>query len=81
MNSETISIRKEVRQECLLSLLLFNIYYEAILLDSLVGNKGELEIIGAKKNNIRNADDNGLFTHNIDDYLEVPSLMQRIIQE
>ena len=46
-----------VRQECLLSPILFNIFLERIMTDALEGHKGSVSIGGRTITNLRFADD------------------------
>jgi len=55
--SERFSVKKEVRQGCVLSPYLFNILAEMVMRETLDGFQGGLQIAGRTITNIRYADD------------------------
>lgn len=65
--TEEIEIRRGVRQGCILSPLLFNLYSEAILKETLEEESVGLVINGEVVNNMRYADDTVLLTSNLRD--------------
>lgn len=78
--SDEMEIKRGVRQGCVLSPLLFNVYSEAIFQETLTllmitgGEKG-ITINGEKVNNFRYADDTVLITDNVRD---LQTLLQRL---
>lgn len=73
--SERCSIRKGVRQGCVLSPLLYNIYSEAVMRRTLEGWKEEVKISGRRISNLRFADDTLLIANNSE---ELQELIRRV---
>lgn len=63
--TEEIKISREVRQGCILSPILFNLYSEYIFRESLDEMEEGIPINGVKLNNIRYADDTIVFADSI----------------
>lgn len=66
-NTEEIEIRRGVRQGCVLSPMLFNLYSEEIMKRALDDETKGLKINGVPINNIRYADDTILMAANLND--------------
>lgn len=73
--TEEIDIMRGVRQGCILSPQLFNIYAEAIFAEALENAEEGIVVNGHSLNNIRYADDTILLASNFDD---LQSLLQRV---
>ena len=73
--TDTVKIMRGVRQGCVLSPLLFNMYAEAIFTEALENSNEGILVNGVRINNIRYADDTVLITS---DLLEMQSLLDRI---
>lgn len=65
--SNNVQIRKGVRQGCVLSPLLFNLYSEAVFREALEEKEIGIKVNGMWINNIRYADDTVLITDNMQD--------------
>ncbi|KAL1448667.1 hypothetical protein WDU94_003512 [Cyamophila willieti] len=74
--SEEVSIRRGVRQGCVISPLLFNLYSEEIFKEALRETTGGIQVEGTIINNIRYADDTVIFAKDIN---ELQNLMNRIV--
>ena len=75
-STEEVRIRRGVRQGCVLSPLLFNIYYEYIFRDALEGMEVGILLNGERINNLRYADETVVFTDSLDD---LQNLMERLV--
>lgn len=75
--TDTIQIKKGVRQGCVLSPLLFNIYSETIFKEALNETSGGIKVNGKIINNIRYADDTVIITSNPNDLQQI---MDNIVQ-
>lgn len=73
--SENIEIQRGVRQGCILSPLLFNVYSETIFEEALAEGDEGIKINGQQFNNFRYADDTVVTTDSIED---LQNLLQRI---
>ena len=65
--TENLDIRRGVRQGCILSPLLFNVYSETIFHEALADRTEGININGEIINNIRYADDSVLLAENAED--------------
>ena len=74
VQTEDIEIRRGVRQGCILSPLLFNLYSEAIMREALYEEQAGVLVNGMPVSNIRYADDTVLLAENAND-------LQRIVQK
>lgn len=75
--SESILIKKGVRQGCILSPLLFNLYSEAIFRESLDENIGGVVINGRRVTNLRYADDTVIMATNA---TELQRMVDRLVE-
>lgn len=75
--TDPIEIRREVRQGCILSPILFNLYSEYIFREALNEIEEGISINGTRLNNLRYADDTIVFTDSIKG---LQLLMDRIIE-
>lgn len=75
--TEDIKIKKGVRQGCVLSSILFNIYSEQIFQEALEDIDAGIKINGENINNIRYADDTAVFADSLENLQE---LMTRITE-
>ena len=76
-NTDYFQVEKGVRKGCILSPLLFNIYAEKIIRDSLAGFVAGVKIGGRSISNLRYADDTSLLTSTEQDMKE---LIQQVKQ-
>lgn len=76
-NTDDILIKKGVRQGCVLSPLLFNLYSEAIFKEALEEDVGGIKINGTTINNIRYADDTLIMANNL---IELQHMMDNVVQ-
>lgn len=79
--TENIEIRKGVRQGCILSPLLFNIYSEQIFKKALEEEDGGIKMNGEVINNIRYADDTVVLANSLDELRYLMERVQRISEE
>lgn len=63
--TDEVNIRRGVRQGCILSPLIFNLYSEEIFNEALEGEEHGILVNGERLNNIRYADDTVVFADNI----------------
>lgn len=75
--SEEIEIKRGVRQGCVLSPLLFNIYSEEIIKEALEEKTAGIRINGIPINNLRYADDTVLVAESA---IELQDLLDRIVE-
>ena len=75
--SDEVAVRKGVRQGCVLSPLLFNIYSEAVFREALESVEDGIKINGTLINNIRFADDTVVLAGNI---LHLQNMMDCIVE-
>ena len=79
MNNSLVQIGKGVRQGCILSPCLFNVYAEYILRNAgLEEAQAGIKIAGRNINNLRNADDTTVMTENKE---ELKSLLMKVKEE
>ncbi|XP_071653567.1 uncharacterized protein [Temnothorax longispinosus] len=81
--SQTNSIRiaKGVRQECILSPLLFNIYVERIFRLALEEQAAGIKVNGIPINNLRYADDTAILAENIQDLQTILNAINKVGKE
>lgn len=79
--NESIKIMKGVRQGCVLSPLLFNLYSETIFQQALEDIGRGIKINGKVLNNIRFADDTVVMANNIDDLQLLVDRIQEVSSE
>lgn len=65
--TKAVEIKRGVRQGCVLSPLLFNLYSEEIFAKALENNAGGIRVNGIRLNNLRYADDAVLLAENMQD--------------
>lgn len=73
--STFIQIRREMRQGCMLSLLLFNLY--SIFQEALVDETAGIKVNEVWVNNIRYADDAVLIADNINDLQNLLNVVEK----
>lgn len=74
--TEDIAIKRGVRQGCILSPLLFNLYSEAIFKEACLDSPEGIKVNGIVMNNIRYADDTVLMANSIED---LQSVLDRVV--
>ena len=79
MEQDWFHIRKGVRQGCILSLCLFNLYAEYIMQNARLDEaQAGIKIVGRNINNLRYADDTILMSENKE---ELKSLLMKVKEE
>lgn len=71
LSTDTFNVCKGVRQGCILSPILFNIYVEKIFQMALEGESGGIKINGVPINNIRYADDTAILAPTLEDLQQI----------
>jgi exonuclease III len=79
--TEAFKIRKGVRQGCILSPMLFNMYLERIFQIALEGSEIGLKVNGLPISNLRYADDTALLAESIEDLQELVNRIDTIGRE
>lgn len=79
--SEKCRIRKGVRQGCVLSPLLYNIYSEVVMRRTLENWNGGVKICGRRVSNLRFADDTLLIANNPEELLEFLRRLEEVSRE
>lgn len=79
--TEEIEIKRGVRQGCILSPLLFNLYSEAIFKEALSEDPKGIVVNGKPINNIRYADDTVILAENIEDLQSMVNRTNQISEE
>uniref|UniRef100_A0A8D8SJ40 Craniofacial development protein 2 n=2 Tax=Cacopsylla melanoneura TaxID=428564 RepID=A0A8D8SJ40_9HEMI len=77
ITSKDLAIKRGVRQGCVLSPLLFNVYSERIMTKALEEERGGININGRPVNNIRYADDTVLLAETMED---LQRMLNNVIQ-
>ena len=76
--SDKCKIRKGVRQGCVLSLLLYNIYSEVVMRLTLENWEGGVKIGGKRFSNLRFADDTLLIANTAEELLELLRRLEEV---